>query len=59
MLAVWVIGAVITAVVHLLQAWPHVKSWTWFTASGTTAPTAGRRFKRRHPTCARKMQLTG
>ncbi|WP_329533062.1 KAP family NTPase [Streptomyces sp. NBC_01450] len=40
MLAVWVIGAVITVLVHLLHAWPHVKSWTWFTASGATAPTA-------------------
>ncbi|MER6126918.1 P-loop NTPase fold protein [Streptomyces sp. NPDC001795] len=38
--AVWLIGAVITAVVHRLHAWPHVKSWTWFTASGATAPTA-------------------
>ncbi|MGW3312206.1 P-loop NTPase fold protein [Streptomyces sp. NPDC001073] len=39
-LAVWVIGAAITAVVHRLDAWPHVKSWTWFTVSGATAPTA-------------------
>ncbi|WP_399223615.1 hypothetical protein [Streptomyces sp. S1A1-3] len=39
-LAVWLIGAAITAVVHLLHAWPHVKSWTWFTVSGATAPTA-------------------